>query len=222
MISAINAISDWLQLNYDLIISLTIQVFIAYHVFFLSKRLSSRERLKQKEAIQKKVNKLFSKISALEGSREVYLVNIGRYFNDYPANNLKVGGYSHIKAEIKSCRFDGIEFFAEMPRAVYKKTDGHLSFKGTKSERCFDVYPVGLVPYEWIEDIDLTGDEFAYAPLFYCHFKGKIYWKLWRRWLPYGYPYQSISYYKLDDSFQEKNQPFDMKYQSLKDTISES
>jgi hypothetical protein len=216
----LSTIADWLSINYGWILSLFIQGFIAYHVFFLSKKLSNRARLEHKEKIKKKTEELLSKIHRQKLNSEVYLVNINRYFKDYPSNKEKrFEGYSHIKAEIKSTGFDGVQFFSEMPIAVYQKSNGQLAFKGGAREKVFNTFPVGLVPYEWIEHIDLDGDEYAYVPLFYCHFKGKTNWQFWRRLLFFGYPYKRTDYYKKNEVYHEGSDPVDMKYRFIDQKI---
>jgi len=150
---------NWLTDNYVWILSLAAQVFIAYHVFFLSKRLTNKARLKHKENIKNKADKILYRIHSKKLRSKVYLVNINRYFKDYPSNEEKnFSGCSHIAAEIKSTRFDGVEFFAEMPRKVYRRPDGKLSFKKKDYKDEGNAYPVGLVPYEWIDHIDKDGD----------------------------------------------------------------
>lgn len=213
--------SIWISENFGWIVSLFIQSFIAYHVFFLTQRLTNRERLQHKDSIKRKADELLSEIRRKKLNSEVYLVNINRYFKDYPSNKEKrFEGYSHIKAELKTARFDGVEFFAEMPREVYRKKDGSLSFNGIKKEHVFNVFPVGVVPYEWIEHVDNTGDEFAYVPLFYCHFRGRTNWRFWRQLLFFGYPYKRMVYYRLRDNYDENNDPSEMKYAYIDEKIS--
>lgn len=218
---AINIITNWLSINYGWIISLFIQVFIAYHVFFLSKKLSSRARLEHKEKIKQKAEELLSKIHRQKLSSKVYLVNINRYFKDYPSNKEKrFEGYSHIRADIKSTRFDGVQFFSEMPVEVYQKSNGKLSFSGENKEKVYNAFPVSVVSYEWIEYIDLDGDEYAYVPLFYCYFKGKTNWKFWKRLLFFGYPYKRTDYYRESEVYYEGSDPVDMKYRFIDEPIS--
>lgn len=63
----------------------------------------------------------------------VYLVNIKNYFSKYPENETGVWGqYSHIKAEIKALRFDGVEFFESMPLELFQKKEGKLYFSGAE------------------------------------------------------------------------------------------
>lgn len=216
-----NTIMIWLSENYGWLTSLFIQVFIAYHVFFLSKKLSNRTRLEHKEKTKQKADELLSKIHREKLNGTVYLVNINRYFKDYPSNKEKrFEGYSHIKTEIKSTRFDGIEFFSAMPVEIYQKSSGELSFKGESTEKIFNSFPVSVVPYEWIDHIDLEGDEYGCVPLFYCHFKGKTNWKFWKRLLFFGYPYKRTVYYRVSKFYQEGNDPVDMKYRLIYEPIS--
>lgn len=212
---------EWLQANYGWILSLIIQSFIAYHIFFLSKRLSAGAKLEHKEKIKQQAETILSEIHKKGLSSKVYLVNINRYFKDYPSNEEKrFAGYSHIRADIKTTRFDGIEFFEEMPREVYKKEGGQFSFEGNKKDKLFNVYPVGVVPYEWIEYIDSEGDEYGYVPLIFCNFNGRTHWKFWRRLLFFGYPYKKILFYKLNDVYDKNNDPYSMKYTYIPEKIS--
>lgn len=211
---------EWSKVNYGWILSLLIQSFIAYHIFFLSKRLSTRARLEHKEKLKKVAEEILSEIHSKGLNSKVYLVNTRRYFKDYPSfEEKRFAGYSKIRAEIKATRFDGIEFFAEMPKEVYKRKDGKLSFKGEKKNKLFNVYPVGVVPYEWIEYIDPVGDEYGYYPLIYCDFKGRTHWEFWKRLLFFGYPYRNMLYYRLSDVYEKKNDPYDMKYMYVADKI---
>ncbi|MBL7058578.1 hypothetical protein ISS03_04525 [Patescibacteria group bacterium] len=71
----LSTITDCLSTNYGWIISLFIQGFIAYHVFFLSKKLSNKARLEHKEKIKKRAEELLLKIHRQKLNSEVYLVN---------------------------------------------------------------------------------------------------------------------------------------------------
>jgi len=210
-------ILNWLSENYGWFISLLIQSFIAYHIFFLSKRLSDKAKLEHKERIKKKAEEL-------KLGKEVYLVNVKRYFKDYPSNKEKMfGGYSHIKAEIKTTRFDGIEFFCGI-KEIYRRPDGCLTFNSESEKTAQEkikVFEVGVIPYEWIEYIDLRGDEHGFVPLFFGDFKGKRYWqKSWKRFLPFGYPYKEIIFYKESGVYHEGSDPVDMKFSFINESIS--
>ena len=208
---------DWLSENSIGVLQIIIGGFIAYHVFFLSKQLSNKAKLEHKERIKKKAEELKS-------GKEVYLVNTKRYFKDYPSNKERMfSGYSHIKAEMKTTRFDGIEFFCGI-KEIYRKPNGGLTLNGESEKTAQEkikVFEVGVVPYEWIEYIDLRGDEHGFVPLFFCYFKGKRYWKIsLKRHLPFGYPYKEIIYYRESEVYHEGSDPIDMKFRFIDEPIS--
>lgn len=216
-------IIGWITANYQWIFGLLIQGFIAYHVFFLTEKLSTRARLEHKDKIKQKVEDLLSEIYKKRLRRKVYLVNMHRYFKDYPANEEKLlSGYSHISAEIKATRFDGVQFFNGI-KEVYRLEDTTLTFSPKEDDviqERFNVFEIGVVPYEWIEFIDREGDEHGWIPLFFCHFKGKRYWqKSIKRFLPAGYPYKEVVYYRESNNYHEGSDPPDWKYIILQEPI---
>lgn len=205
---------EYLIENGTEIVGILISIFIAYHISFLSSRISNRNRLEHKEKIKETVETLLAKIHR-EGLRsKVYLVNINRYFKDYPGNQEKLSsGYSHIRGEVKATRYNGVEFFSSGPEQAYFSAKGTLTLRKQENEKAFLVYPVGLVPYEWIEYVDPSGDEYGWVPLFHCKFKGRIYWRnWWRKLIPFGYPYKEIIYYKKSDIYREGSDPKDTEW----------
>lgn len=210
-----SATSEWFSVNYGWTISLLIQAFIAYHVFFLSKRLSHRAKLEHKETIKRNADEI-------KLGREIYLVNVKRYFKDYPSNTEGlISGYSHIKAEMKTTRFDGVEFFCGI-KELYRKTDGRLSLNKKHEQSAVEkikVFEVGIIPYEWIDYIDPRGDEHGYKPLFFCYYKGRRYWKNdFKKFLPFGYPYKEIVYYRDSDVFRQGDPP-DWKFTFINEEV---
>jgi hypothetical protein len=158
-------------------------VFVAYHVYALSKQQTFRERFARREAIQKQVEELLYKIRNGNTSK-VELINVAKYDKHYPLNNEKSHrGYTYLGAELKGYHFAGVEFFCEIISA-YKKEDGKFSKKQIGNQGATNVFVTGVVPYEWIESVDLRGDDTSYRPQFYTHFKGKD-----------NYPYKTIRHY---------------------------
>lgn len=205
---------NYLLTNIFEIAGIAISVFIAYHIFFLSKRISNSSKLEHKEKVKNSAQIILNKIQRENLRSKVYLVNSNRYFKDYPGNQEKlVSGYSHIRAELKAVRYNGIEFFCSMPEQGYFTRDGKITLNSDGNKEAFLIYQVGIVPYEWIEHVDPEGDEYGYVPLFYCKFKGNIYWKSWwRKILPFGYPFKESCYYKESDVYHEGSDPKDMKW----------
>jgi len=211
--------NKWLLENLVGIVGVAVSIFIAYHILFLSRKISKKDKLEHKEKIKQKTEELLSRIYR-EGIRsKVYLVNIGRYFKDYPSNDEKLfSGYSHIRANVKSTRFNGIEFFTEIIN-INIGVNGRMSLTGDNSNGILKAFAVGVVPYEWIEYVDLQGDEYEGVPLFYCHFKGSIYWNFWKSYLGFGYPYKKIIHYRESKNYHEGSDPEDMKYIQINQTI---
>lgn len=208
---------NWISENSIGILQIIIGGFIAYHVFFLSKRLTEKAKLEHNERIKKKAEEL-------KLGKKIYLVNVKRYFRDYPSNREKIfSGYSHIKAEIKTTRFDGVEFFCGI-KEIYRKPDGNLTLNSESAKTAQEkikVFEVGVIPYEWIEYVDLRGDEHGFIPLFFCYFKGRRYWKnSLKRLLPFGYPYKEVIYYRESEVYHEGSDPVDMKFRFVDEPIS--
>lgn len=205
---------DYFFANVIGVIGILVSIFIAYHIFFLSKRLSNQSKLEHKEKIKIITDELLSRINHKGLRSKVYLVNTNRYFKDYPGNQEKLrSGYSHIHAEVKATRYNGVEFFCSMPEQAYITKNEELTLNSKMGEEAFLVYQVGLVPYEWIEYVDLEGDEYSWVSLFYCKFKGNIYWKnWWRKLIPFGYPYNNLIYYRKSDVYHEGSDPRDMEW----------
>lgn len=192
-------VSDYLS-----IASLLVTGFIAYHIYFLSKSLKFSDKMHHRKSIRESVDLIMYQIRKGINS-EVELMNVSRYLTDYPNNNDETGkGYTYLRAELRGKTFEGVEFFSEMPRELYVNKKGKYTFNKTKSKAGFNAYPVGLIPYEWIEFIDLEGDEYKYVPQFYVEFKGIE-----------KFPYKSVSYYKLNDNYDKSNDPIEFKYSSI-------
>jgi len=128
-----------------------------------------------------------------EGASEIRLVDIDKYHKEY-SSGVNTDNWVDLKAEFKECCFDGVEFFMATPVGVKKSKDG--VFETIKStDHDFSAFPVGKVPYEWIEFVDLKGDEYHNFPLIFCKFKGLPKDKFQDKT-----PYKDILYYKEQSS----------------------
>ncbi len=196
----------WLSSNSVGLLGIIIGGFIAYHVYFLSKRLGIKDHLIHKAEIKKQVNDLLGDRGAGVG-RKVELINVKKYFTHYPeTNEADRNGYTYLGAELKSTRFDGVEFFCAMPVGVYQHNDGKLylkqEFEG--QDHIQIAYPVGLVPYEWIDYVESKGDENVNRPKFFTKFNG-----------PKKSPYKYKAYFVESDTYQESIDPPAWKYKVL-------
>lgn len=192
------------EINLDLL-SLFVQIFLAYHIFQLSKKLSLSQKLENREKLRETTDSIIHEINKNDLNHEVYIVNSKTYLNEEVKlkENL-IHWYPYVRAEIKTTKSYWIEFFCDMPIEVYRRKDWKLTFKNTWRVKEFNVFTVWIIPYEWIDFIDKRGDEYSYVPLFHVKFNWK---RPWRKYIPYGSPYQRIEYYTINkdtDSINEK------------------
>lgn len=193
---------QWLANNAVGLLGIVIGGFIAYHVFFLSRRINLKDRLVHKDNIRRRTEPLLGFISA-GTARRVDLVNVKKYLTHYPNSNEETRhGYTYLRAEIKTLKFDGVEFFSGV-QEVYKKQDGSLTLRPgpNRTSEPYNALEAGLIPYEWIEYVDVEGDEYGGYPLFFTRFNGKK-----------RSPYKSYSYYKTDDTYEAGNDPTDFQW----------
>lgn len=194
---------SWLLQNIVGIAGILVGGFIAYHVYFLSRKIDFKEGLAHRDQVRDRTNSILRNRGY---GKKVELINTKKYATHYPENNEEDrNGYTYIGAELKTPRFDGVEFFSSMPIHVYEDPDGNYH----KTKRSPDwkeklVFPVGLVPYDWIEYVDERGDEMSYRPQFFVKFKG-----------PKKHPYKAIAYYELSTTYHEGSDPEDWKYRGV-------
>ena len=195
----------WLLNNLIGIGGIIVGGFIAYHVYFLSKSLGLKDKLNHKEAVIKRVEPILDKIRQGINSK-CELVNVKKYFTHYPhKNDENKDGYTYFAGELKALRFDGVEFFSGV-KELYKTRNGDFTLeKGDNEKQKFNVFEVGVIPYEWIEYVDQRGDEFSYRPQFFAQFKGL-----------HKTPYKYATYYVESDTYHKGSDPMDMQWRSIK------
>lgn len=209
--------------QYNWILTLILQSFIAYHIFYLWKKLNNNERLKHRDNIKKQLDDYIYEEVVKNKHYKVYLLNIKRYFGKYPDNSESlITEYSHIKAEIKSTRYDWVEFFESMPKEIYRWLDWKLYFKELReSQEKIKVFPVWIIPYEDIDFIDFNWDEYNNGPLIFCNFnKLEIFVRSFPKMF-YRFPYIKIIYYTENKNYNEENDPYDFKYIQVREKIYE-
>lgn len=194
----------WILDNFISIIGIIVSGFIAYHVYFLSKKLDLKDKLAHKDDIRKRVEPILPNVRKGISSK-CELVNVKKYLTHYPhINDENRHGYTYFGGELKALRFDGIEFFSGV-KELYKTPTGKFSLNKEGNEKLnFNVLEVGVIPYEWIEYVATRGDEFSYRPQFFAQFNGV-----------HKTPYKYTSYYIESDVYHEGSDPIDMKWRSI-------
>ena len=155
------------------VLGIVLGTFVAYHVYSLSQQKTFGERFARRESIQKQVEDLLYKTRNGTSSK-VVLINIAKYDTHYPSkNDRNKHGYTYLSAELKSYYFGGVEFFCEVITGYMLKGDNFSKKATTVGQEPVNIFVSGVIPYEWVESIDLRGDDTSYRPQFYVHFKGK-------------------------------------------------
>lgn len=198
---------DWLLENLVGILSILVGGFIAYHVYFLSQKFKLSEYLTRRDETRERLMVLLDSIGDGRNS-DIEIINVNRYKKDYPHNNkFTKKGHTYLKAELKALRFDGVEFFESMPVKAARKDDGTIIFLKEPScaKNTFNIWPVGIIPYEWIDYVDVDGDELSYRPQIFVRFKGI-------RKSPYRY----LRYYEKSDNYHKGSDPMDWQWRIVK------
>jgi hypothetical protein len=176
-------------------------VIVAVLIFKLERRLSFRDKLAHREAVQLQVDKLLRRIS--EGERRKV----------YPHNNEENRyGFTYQGAELKGYSYDGVEFFNSIQEAYYDQA-GEITLKETEKKVRFPLYETGVIPYKWIEHVDIMGDDTSYRPQFYTHFNGTV-----GNRGKYRVPYKTHRYFKRNQRFDKKTNPYEMEFIEVKVT----
>jgi|GEM_PF-732565 hypothetical protein len=194
------------------LLSIIISVIIAYHILYLSKKFSLEINLKKRDEMRIKLEKHIHKIKNNGGRHRVYLVNTDTYYQKYPHND------DYAKAEIKTTKFNGVEFFITMPELVTRKASGKLYFVDKESDETFLVNAVGFIPYEEIEYIDYHSDEYLTSPLFFIKYKTNFVLRNFR-FEHYPFLSKNIFYYKRFEKFDKNRDPYDTEYRLIEEKI---
>jgi len=153
------------------VVTLVLGTVVSVVLYVLGRRLDFRSRMHRWDELRATARRLLPEVSD-DHVPEVVLINARRYEREYD------GGYStnrhgelQLKAEFFAVRHNGIEFFCEPPRATWLDAGGRRTLRET-SRRAPNTLTAGFVPFEYVEHINLDGDEYRGKPIFYVRFKG--------------------------------------------------
>lgn len=211
-----------------------IQIVLTIVIFNLSKKISFKAKLDNRNQIKPRLDEIINNIYVKKNRKHsVVLVDADVYEKYYPSNENLFGRYSHFKAEMKNTKFDGVEFFWGNIKAYYNQDKGVYYFKSEENTKEVDVNIIAVIPYDWILDIDLHGDEYNNDTLIYCKFKNKSFWKLkyaikvkyihrnnykrkkyWRLERKYD-PFVKQKYYIKNKWFNSSEMHFDTQYSEI-------
>lgn len=177
------------------IIGVVISSIIAYHIYYLLKRMTFKDKWQHRKNIESKVRQLQSEIWYENRRNRVYLVDINTY-GYYPGSSPN-GRLSHLVGGMKGCYLGGV--IIERNQQILFNDENENIQKAVK---------FGIIPYDWIIDIDMDGDSANSSPLIYCYFKNNKGQK--DEAIKYT-PFKSYEYYRLNEDYNnDENYPWEI------------
>ena len=156
-------ISDWIAIFGVLVAIITLIV-----TWRIAKIIPEKDKLNHRKHIRDVVTKLTAEMKSGR-NHMCKIIDMDRFEELYPNNFNRRNRQSHFKAELEGTDIHGVWFTYGL-LGVRERKDG--SFMATKRDD--DTHTVArscLLPYDWIIDIDESGDENDTSAIFYCKFK---------------------------------------------------
>lgn len=156
-------ISDWIAIFGVLVAIITLII-----TWRIAKIIPEKDKLNHRKHIREVVTKLTAEMKSGR-NHMCKIIDMDRFEKLYPNNFNRRNRQSHFKAELEGTDIHGVWFTYGL-LGVRERKDG--SFMATKRDD--DTQTVArscLLPYDWIIDIDESGDENDTSAIFYCKFK---------------------------------------------------
>ena len=209
------SLSDYIAIASVIVAIITLVVTIR-----IAKIIPECDRMIHRKHIRDIVTKIAAEMKSGR-NHMCKIIDIDRFENLYPDNFNRRNRQSHFKAELDGTDIHGVAF-----------TNGILGVKEGKGGRLtvtkgddetHRVARSGLIPYDWIIDIDESGDEIDTGAIFYCKFKKRKWrWGIYCVQQPDGslkdkyglyhdrQPFRSYKYYLIKDSNTSYHQYLDV------------
>ena len=209
------SLSDYIAIASVIVAIITLVVTIR-----IAKIIPECDRLIHRKHIRDIVTKIAAEMKSGR-NHMCKIIDIDRFENLYPDNFNRRNRQSHFKAELDGTDIHGVAF-----------TNGILGVKEGKGGRLtvtkgddetHRVARSGLIPYDWIIDIDESGDEIDTSTIFYYKFKKRKWrWGIYCVQQPDGslkdkyglyhdrQPFRSYKYYLIKDSNTSYHQYLDV------------
>lgn len=157
------SLSDYIAIAGVVVAIITLVVTIR-----IAKIIPERDRLSHRKHIRDVVSKIADEMK-FGRNHMCKIIDIDRFGTLYPDNFNSRNRQSHFKAELDGIDIHGVAFTNGI-LGVKEGKDGRLTvIKG--DDETHRVARSGLIPYDWIIDIDEPGDGIDTGTIFYCKFK---------------------------------------------------
>lgn len=150
------------------VLTLVVGTVVSIALYRLGRRLDFRSRMRRWDEMRSAIDGLTVGRSEL---RDVILMNARRYEKDYDGgNDTNRHGSVMGKGELLGTRHNGAEFVCAVVE-TWIDSDGKRTFQKS-GKRGENALQVGFLPFDYIEHINPSGDEYRAEPIFYVKYKG--------------------------------------------------
>lgn len=145
-------------------------------IYKLGRRVDFRSRMRRWDELRTQTNQLHL-TGQTNDLRELILMNARRYEKDYDGgNDANRHGFVMGKYELVDAKHNGVELITRVAE-TWVRDDGSLSVrplsrKSRELGRGANVFEVGFVPFDYIEHINPSGDEYRAEPIFFVKHRG--------------------------------------------------
>lgn len=203
---------DWVGCCIELF-GIIVSGFIAYHIYNLSKKISTKEELSNIKFLKDETKNIISEAYSSKYKRKKIIIIDVKQRDKYPDGGCIAGS-------IKDASYEGVEVFLPEIRKIYLNKHNRQTLKEKGNKFYCEVQVVGVIPYNWIEYIEPHGDEYNSCALrIFCRYKKyspyirfsfhKNFFKLkglkylFRINLRYFSPYSKLLYYRENSGYIE-------------------
>lgn len=155
---------SWVDLASLVVSAAALGVTIA--IFFLGRRLSFRQQRERVRELEAKAWEVLGPIRTQGLNSKIIVMNVARYKRGYDGNNqMTWRGCAYSGPELIEIVHGGVEVVIRGTESYYDASGRRTLTQTNKPAPT--VIESGHIPWKWIEDIALEGDEFDGSPIFF-------------------------------------------------------
>ncbi len=152
------------------IIGAVASVLAVIIAILIATRIPDKDVLSHRQHIRKMVKELYFQMKHNGRNHMVRIIDIDRFDKYYPEVFNKHCVQSYLKGELDGTDIKGINIVNGLI-GVKPSSKNPSRFVLSHDSDAIKTVRIGLIPYSWIIDIDIDGDECESSAIFYCKFK---------------------------------------------------
>jgi hypothetical protein len=154
--------------EYIAIIGVLVAIITLIVTIRIARIIPERDKLSHRKHVREVVSRLSGEMRSGR-NHMCKIIDIDRFETLYPVNFNSRNRQSYFKAELDGTDIHGVAFNDKILCVIAGKDGAFSVTKG--DDYTHKVVRSGLIPYDWIIDIDESGDEIDTGAVFYCKFK---------------------------------------------------